>query len=152
MKTLYKYIKERLLINKNIDVVDNHYSKDTGDNEIRCAIIDLKNKYCDKDSYNAYSIGGTIVGAMWYLMYRHMDGLITTIDSVKCKNANYYLIDTVKLNEYDKDFANLDSLYLIGSRKKYKESLYNNARIILNYLIDYPELFEQKEKRFKLFC
>lgn len=149
MKTLYKYIKERLLINKNIDIVNNHYSKDTGDNEIRCALIDLKIKYCDKDSYNAYSIGGTIVGAMWYLMYRHMDGLITTNDSVKCKAANYYLINDVKLNEYDKDFANLD---LIGSHRKYKESIYNNALIILNYLVDYPELFKQEEKRFKLFC
>lgn len=85
-------------------------------------------------------------------MYRYMEGLITTNDSVKCDVANKYLIDIVKLNEYDKDFVNLNDYPQIHLLKKYKEALYNNTRIILNYLIDYPELFEQKEKRFKLFC
>lgn len=42
MKPLNQHIKERLLINKNINVVDSHYPKDTDNDHLRFDLIYLK--------------------------------------------------------------------------------------------------------------
>ena len=124
-RRLYESIMNDIskIIKKHLNESNNYINK----------LYNLCNQYCDRYG-NSDTVGGVIVGGLCYILNRWNNNG-DTCDNNKCKRVNNYIINDVVIRNY------IDLTQV--SYNNYGNALYKNIEIVLDYLDEHNELYNE---------
>ncbi len=120
---------------------------------IQNELDELYSEYCCKRGQKegeSDNVGGTIVGALMYMLGRWKNDGDTCENNRRIERANDYLCSYINLCKYSYEFSDLSFVTNVN-KSQYENSLWHNIKVALDYLKENENLFTEKETYFKLF-
>lgn len=132
MKNLVDFISESMFTRNRAHSRRNNALKDK--------LYEYVDKYCDSHNVTSNNVGGTIAGALAYMLDKWTNGKNTCKDDDSVERANKYLCDDTELLTYSENFSDLS----LVSGLNYEKTLYTNINVALDYFDEHPEIFKEK--------